>query len=844
MCAPILNLCLRLGRCSVWALVVCLSRGPIVQADERPTAQQLRFFETKIRPVLVKQCYSCHSAKAEEIKGGLRLDTRAATRQGGDSGHAVVPGNADASLLVAALKYDGFEMPPQGKLPDDVINGFVRWVQMGAPDPRDGEATQSNESVTRSDLWSLKPILDGEPPAVAHSDWCRSVIDRFVLAKQQAAGLGHVEDADRSTLLRRIYFDLVGLPTPLEELDAFENDDSEQAIARLVDRLLDSPQFGERWARHWLDVARYAESAGNSRDVLMPYAWRYRDYVIDAFNADTPYDQFIREQIAGDLLPADCLQQRDRQTIATGLLAIGSKSLNGGNLELDIADDQIDVVSRAILGLTVTCARCHDHKFDPIPTADYYALAGIFRSTDTLYGGGTKRPQNMGDKLKVYLLLGEVEKDVVAKATKAEQEFGALQKKAAAARKRVDRLARRLPQDWNDRKTDLAPADANLSPADRKVLQQIADYEKAQARADELEVELSQLQASLPRIEFALGVRDAQKIQDWPIQIRGEKSNAGAVVPRGFLSCVDLSASRLVQSKGRSGRLELADWLTHPQHPLTARVLVNRVWQHLFGVGLVRTVDNFGVNGTLPTHPELLDYLAHRFMHVHGWSLKSLIRELVLTRTYQLSSTYDADLYAADAENLCFWRMNRRRMEAEPLRDFVLATSGALDPARPYGSRVMQIGEGELGRKVDLRPLQEPFPHRSVYLPVIRGLVPEFLKLFDLPEPSNVQGQRGVTNVPAQSLFLMNSPFVIGQAEALAKRVLASANGPKARLESVYKICLTRRPTLKEMERSLEFLRRANANAEPLSGVEQTELFVWSTLCQAMFARAEFRYID
>ncbi len=838
-----------LGFCAAFLFFPALgemAKGDDKAVDGKASKQKLRFFETKIRPVLVKHCYECHSAEAEEAKGGLLLDSKAGIRRGGDSGHAVVPGNVSESLLIDALNHDGFEMPPEEKLPAGVINDFVRWVKTGAADPRIAGAPPLAAAKPQGALWSLTPIANPPTPttasSAASSDWPRSDIDRFILTRQQAAGVLPTADAKPSALLRRLYFDLVGLPPTLDDIAAFQHDHSQQAVERLVDKLLNSPQFGERWARHWLDVVRYAESAGNSRDVLMPYAWRYRDYVIDAFNADAPYNQFIQEQIAGDLLPAETPAQRDRLNIATGMLAIGSKSLNGGNLGLDIPDDQIDVIGKAMLGLTISCARCHDHKFDPIPTSDYYALAGIFRSTETLYGGSTKRPKNIDDQIKVYLPL-DADRAVIQQATATQKKISKLQKQATPARKQASKLARKLPKDWKTRKPELTKPNAELSPQDNKLLKQIVAYEKAKSKGDQLKSRLRTLQDALPKIEFAVGVRDAKKPRDWPIQIRGERTNAGKKVARGFLSCVPLANPPKINGAAQSGRLELAQWLTHAEHPLTSRVIVNRVWQHLFGEGLVRTVDNFGVNGEPPTHPELLDYLARRFMNENGWSIKSLIREIVATRTYQLSTNYDQAAYTADAENKLLWRMNRRRLEAEPLRDALLAASGNLDLSRLEGSLVMEIGEGEVGRGIKTACLSEPFHHRGVYLPIIRGLVPEHLKMFDLPEPSNVQGKRDATNVPAQSLYLMNSPFVSEQAQGLASRILRTAENQEDRLNLLYQICLARKPTPSEVAQSKQFLQAAAAETEAKKS-EESERFVWSMLSQAMFSLAEFRFID
>ena len=427
-------------------------------SPESVRGRQVEFFEEKIRPVLVEHCYQCHSAEAEDVGGQLLLDSRAGVRTGGESGPAVVPRDIEASLLLSAIEYRDFEMPPDGRLPRQVIRDFRRWIAMGAPDPRDAAtrpAAEENDWTARKQLWSLRRVVDPPLPAVKQRDWADEPADYFILARQERHGVQPVEDADPLTWLRRVSFDITGLPPSLDDIRTFSRHPTSDDYRELVDRLLASSQYGERWARHWLDVVRFGESAGSSRDVLMIYAWRYRDYVIDALNADVPYNRFVTEQIAGDLLHADSPAERDRQKIATGLLAIGSKSLNGGNLQLDIIDDQIDVVGKAILGLTVSCARCHDHKFDPIETADYYALAGIFQSTETVYGGSVRRPKNAAERLDAYLTLGEGTGQLSSELAALTKRVDQTQKKQQELSKTVNRLRRRLPKEWKSEYTQL-----------------------------------------------------------------------------------------------------------------------------------------------------------------------------------------------------------------------------------------------------------------------------------------------------------------------------------------------------------------------------------------------------
>ena len=831
-----------------------------LQADEQSEKAGIEFFEKKIRPVLAKHCYECHSATSKKVQGGLLLDSRRTLLKGGESGAAVVPGRPEKSLLIRALRHSGPEMPPAGKLPEQVIADFVAWIKMGAPIPKRGTAAPAsakpNDPQGESPkLWSLQPVDDPPVPDVADQRWPKSDIDRFILARLEKEGLKPVGDAEPLTLLRRLYFDLVGLPPPPEQIEAFQSSvqqDRSSAIEALVDHLLDSPQFGERWARHWLDVARYAESNGKSRDVLMPHAWRYRDYVIDAYNADLPYDRFLTEQIAGDLLPADSPEERDRLMVATGFLALGSKTLVGNTKQVDLIDEQIDVVGKAVLGMTISCARCHDHKFDPIPTRDYYALSGIFLSTETLYGGGLRRAKNLVGQVDQLLVLGENSTERVKQLKQHQQTIARLQKERSSLQKKLKQLQKKLPKDWRDQlqtlKVALAEATKNKQENEAapqppaEVDKKVVEYAGVQDEFRSLQQRLKQLQdQKLPELQFAVGVRDANKPRNSKIHIRGEVNQLGQEVRRGFLSCIAIDDPPEIPQT-ESGRLQLAQWLTHPDNPLTARVAVNRIWLHLFGRGIVETVDNFGNTGSKPTHPELLDHLARRFME-NGWSTKQMIRQIVLSRVYQLSSDYDEKNYATDPQNTFYWRQNRRRLEAEALRDAMLAAAGRLNLERPYASAVAEIGDGEVGRGINTRPLYKPFPHRSVYLPIIRGIVPEMLKVFDFPEPSNPQGRRSATNVPAQSLYLMNSPFVIEQAEAMAQRVVAAETDREARLQLAYKLALGRLPSEQELLRSGKLLDECKAALRDQKP-SQVETACWSTLCQALFAAAEFRYIE
>ncbi|TWT57100.1 Planctomycete cytochrome C [Thalassoglobus neptunius] len=857
-------------------LVALLLQVAVAASAEEFTPRQLEFFEKKIRPVLVERCYECHSAEAELTEGGLRVDLREALLQGGDSGAAVAPNKPAESLILKALEYrDGLEMPPDGRLDEKVVNDFRRWIEMGAPDTRQGdlagekEASPSIQELADS-LWSLQPVRSPPVPEVVHDEWPRSSIDHFLLSEMEERDISPVADATPEKLLRRVSLDLVGFPPSSDQVREFLSDPSFSAYARYVDSLLASPQFGERWARHWFDVARYAESAGNSRDVLMPYAWRYRDYVIDAINDDISYDRFIQEQIAGDLLDAKTHTQRERLQVATGFLAIGSKSLNGGNLTLDLADDQIDVIGKAVLGLTVSCARCHDHKFDPIPTADYYALAGIFQSTETLYGGSIRRPKDLKAKLDVYLPIGaESELAQVDGYLQVVEELAELKKKRTKATAKVRKLEKALPENWKELEKSLADAgdqlplefvsvsdeeetaegdDGDEEDVEQGVGEQIAVYRQAQRENQSLIRKIAELEGQeAPEISFAIGVRDKAKVKDFPIQIRGEKSQAGEVVKRGFLSVISLEGQPGISSK-ESGRWELAQWLTDEDQPLTPRVAVNRIWMHLFGKGLVESIDNFGVNSSPPSHPELLDHLAYRFVHEFSWSRKAMVREIVLSRAYRLATTSNDHNEELDAQNEMYWRGTRRRVDAEVLRDSMLRISGELQLDRPEASIVTQIGEGEVGRGIKVELLDQPYPYRSVYLPIIRGIIPEFLKVFDFPEPSNPQGVRFATNVPSQSLFLMNSPFVLDCSEHAARSLLNHKASDTEMIEELYLRVFCRKPLPDEESRLLGYIDSwksgADADEKNRGDLPESDVMLWSTVCQAVFASAEFRYVD
>ena len=775
------------------------------------TAEQSRFFEAKIRPVLATKCAQCHAAGAEKIKGGLVVDTREGLRKGGDTGPAIVPGDLDASLLIAAIRHgdDAPKMPPKAKLPDEVIADFEAWVTMGAPDPRVDARPKDLAAVSKGGPkpWSFVPPKAVASPTVKDAAWPKDDLDRYLLAAMEAKGLKPVADADKPALLRRVSFDLVGLPPSPAEVRAFGADTTPDAFAKVVDRLLTSPRFGERWGRHWLDVARFAESSGKA-NMIYSQAWRYRDWVIAALNADKPYDRFVAEQVAGDLLPAQDAQHRADQLIATGFLAVGSKTHNTQDRRqfvVDLADEQIEATGDAFLGLTIACARCHDHKFDPISQQDYTALSGIFQSTQTRYGTLPGLVQNANPSPLIEL--------------------------PADAQ-----LPSAMPTLTAPRRAEMETQLAGLVEA-RDALTQEENFTpkgfQTRARLAMLRFRLASYRPDGTPRSYAMGAVERDEPVDSPLYVRGELENPAGPTPRGLIQGLGGKGSI---SHG-SGRLELARWLASRENPLTARVMVNRVWLHLFGQGLVPTPDNFGAAGQPPSHPELLDTLAVSFMD-GGWSVKSLIRRVVLSRAYQLSSVYDSRNFEVDPDDTLNWRMSPRRIEAEALRDAVLAVSGTLNLDPPVGSAVGVAGEGFAGPARGFSR-DEPFRQRAVYLPVVRDQLPESLALFDFADPSLVTGERSTTSGPTQALYLMNSPFVIRQAEAAATRLMAAEGDDTPRIVAAYLSFLGREPTDAERERALGFLSSFGPSGEPMGSKA-----AWTALCQALYASAEFRYLN
>ena len=803
-------------------------------ADPPLTDEQVQFFESKIRPVLVDACYECHSSEGGRIKGGLSLDSKEGLKLGGDSGHAIVPGDLEESLLYVAISYqdEDYEMPPKKRLPADVVADFKKWIEMGAPDPRKSESFTIETEIDIEEgkkFWSFQPPVGSPLPRVKDSSWPKADLDHFVQAKLDEAGLSPAADAKPAQLLRRLYFDVIGLPPSPAQATAFYyawKEDPEGAIESTVNDLLESERFGERWGRHWLDVARYAESTGKEVNTTFPHAWRYRDYVIDSFNEDKPYDRFLKEQIAGDLLPIKDDEEWQENLIATGFLAMGTKGLNeqsARQFQMDLVDEQIDTLTQATLGLTVACARCHDHKFDPIPITDYYALAGIFLSTETYYGT-VAAIQNRHAKDLLILPIDDPAASSLSDSERKQMESRLASMTAELAELRQHRIRERQ---------GMGKSDPN-----------------AQQRFIRLNTQSSLLRAKLAGFNedgqaktFAMGVQDRDRAIDATVLVRGEIDKPAQEVERGFVQVLDHAETPNIKP-GKSGRVELAEWITSKENPLTARVMVNRVWQQLFGQGIVGSPNNFGTTGEAPTHPELLDHLALRFME-SDWSVKSLIREIVLSRTYQMSSDFDSDHYAKDPENKLLWRANQRRLDAEAMRDAMLAASGTLDLERPRASQVAEIGDARIGQVLTGDTFNRASAHRSVYLPIVRDAVPESLALFDFGDAAMVVGQRETTNVPSQALYLMNNPFVIQQSQAMAKRLVDQFDEPRERFGHAFFLAFGRAPTEAEIESSRTFFQEFMPQAfQQKRNREEAGFQALTTFCQALLSSAEFRFLN
>jgi len=899
------------------------------------TAEQAEFFEKNVRPVLAAKCQMCHNAKTKT--SGLDMSTGAAFFAGGASGSLINVETPEQSLLLMALSYGGtLKMPPMGKLKDEEIAKIREWVRMGAPWPgavrNTGSATVSATGTRKhgsafSDeewkFWAFQPVIKPAVPTVKTSGWVNSPVDAFILQKLEEKGLQPAAKADKYALLRRVSYDLHGLPPTEREIGEFIADQSPDAFKKVVDRLLASPRYGEKWGRHWLDVARFADSTGNDEDHRYPYAFKYRDYVVEAFNNDLPYNQFVKEQIAGDLLPPDKGREINRRgIIATGFLALGAKAIaqqDKQKMLYDVWDEQLDVTSRAFLGVTLACARCHDHKFDPLTQKDYYGIVGMFASTKSF-----KDAETHVSKLLFTPLVSKAEYEVYEKAQSVvankgvdidiaidrekfltqEKMINLLPAYMMAARKKLEsaagldpRIVKRwikhfneseVPRPWLDEfhKADETGALAIAAKFQESARTNLASWSKRMARyrvVARQQIEQKNMLAEMPQLinekdgffrdvfadagpfgvsprsvdhaelkalreehrklkeslppepEMACAVTDDKPVIQ-KVLVRGDYASLGEVAPKSF-PLVIAGKDRLLVKEG-GGRRELAEWLASEKNPLTARVMVNRIWQSHFSDGIVRTPDNFGRMGERPTHPELLDYLAAEFMD-KGWSIKEIHRTLLNSSTYQMASAPTAEQVKTDGENKLFSRFPRRRLLVEEMRDGMLAISGKLD-LKMGGS--LQSGFGTDGENSNGRLSISPEEQvrRTVYLPLRRANLPALFNLFDFGDATTPNGKRNVTNIAPQALFLMNSKFVSDQADLVAKSVLGDATlDGKQRAERIYMRVLNRPASAAEVDNALSYAASFRQRFPKMQ-----EADAWQSMTRILLASNEFIYVD
>ncbi|MBI5757263.1 MAG: PSD1 domain-containing protein [Planctomycetales bacterium] len=915
-----------------WLIVASAFAGTTLDAAPPPTTEGLEFFEKRIRPVLVENCYECHSA-GKKTKGGLALDTRDATLRGGESGAAFIPGEPDKSRLIEAVRYKNrdLQMPPKGALSGAQIRDLEAWVKMGAPDPRvaqpgttAGQRTIDIEAGRK--FWSFLPLANPDVPVVKNSAWVKSPVDAFILAELEKSGLNPAPATDKRTLIRRATFDLAGLPPTPAEVDAFLADEAPDAFSRVIERLLATPQYGERWGRHWLDVARYADSNGLDENIAYGHSWRYRDYVVRSFNNDKPYDQFLIEQLAGDLLPAASEAQRIENLTGTGFLALGARVLaepDVRKMEMDIIDEQLDTLGRAFLGMTFGCCRCHDHKFDPLPTTDYYALAAIFRSTRSLseekmgavkfwYEHSLATPEQLEAKKKhdaevtaqkekltkfTAEMRAKLNDELQARAADylaasaelpGDADFAQVAKLAElrGLRSRYlltcwQYLARSAEHPvftkWHELAAAGQPAAvrehyANLFTATAAALQAAQTIDpKAVKPADEhlaavhdalhdkagflaipdkdadafdsdmlaaverTKGELKAVEDKTPEPPALMGVKDGTITKTLAIHNRGSYLSLGREIERGFPEVMRASLTPPILPAKQSGRLQLARWMADGEHPLTARVMVNRLWRWHLGAGIVRTTENFGTLGDKPSHPALLDWLARRFIE-EGWSVKEMHRLIMNSSTYQMASNSesqspDSKSQTMDPDNRLLWHANIQRLEAEQICDALFAVSGSLDKA---------MG----GKSIPLRNRQYVFDHtsidntqyattrRALYLPLIRNHLYDLLEQFDYPDPTVPTGSRNSTVVAPQSLIMLNAPVVRDAAEKLAMKLLAENSDDETRVRQAYTALYARPASEHEVTRAVAFVKNQTRPNE-----------AWTLLCHTLLAANEFIYL-
>jgi hypothetical protein len=820
----------RRSTCVLAIVLFALGAASLGASEKAPSAEELKFFETKVRPVLANNCYKCHGVDKQSNK--LRLDGIATILAGGESGKAIVPGKPKESLLIEAINYESLEMPPDGKLKAEEITALTEWVKMGAPWPSGEKPAAARVGrqpgvITREDraFWSFAPLREGAIPSLSDNGWSRNAIDLFIFDRLHAEGLVPAGEANARTLVRRLYFDLHGLPPTPAQVDEFLTDESADAYERLVERLLASPRYGERWGRHWLDLVRYGESDGYRQDAYRPHAWRYRDYVIEAFNADKPYNRFAQEQLAGDeLFPGDA-----NALVATGYLRLGLYEYNQRDVRTawsEMLNDMTDVTADVFLGLGMSCARCHDHKFDPILQRDYFRLQAFFA------------PLMPRDDAPVAS---------AAAITEHRAQLAAWEEKTAEIRRRLNEIERPLLEQAERGAVNKFPADIKTmirkpaherTPLEHQLAelgyrQPIYDMKTmafatklkgdAKKEWEDLRKELSAFDTEKPApLPFAYTVSDVGAISP-PTIIPGDREERP--IEPGYLTILDPQPAAIEplpensQSSGR--RAALARWITRSEHPLATRVIVNRIWQYHFGQGLVSTASDFGRLGEPPSHPELLDYLARRFVE-RGWSLKDLHRLILTSATYRQAAVgVNSELaMRKDPGNRWLWRMNVRRLDAEPIRDAMLAASGELNLAAG-------------GPGVDAAT-----PRRSVYTKIIRNTRDPLLDAFDVADGFSSFARRNSTTTANQALLMINGDWTQKRAQAFARRLKeAEPSGEEPRVALAYRLAYSREPSTSELNAATAFLAEQAKRAK-------TPEAAWIDLCHVLLNSNEFLYID
>jgi hypothetical protein len=802
-----------------------------------PAGEGEELFELKVRPVLMRTCFKCHGG--DKVANGLRVDSREALLKGGKRGPAVVPGHPEAGTLMQALRYldQEFRMPPKERLAEKTVDEIALWIKRGAPWP---ESAASPAKGARH--WAFQPPAKVDPAAFPGT--AAHPIDRLVRAAQVPLGLRPVRLADKRSLLRRVHFDLVGLPPSPEQVDAFLSDDRADAFDRVVEELLASPRYGERWGRHWLDVARYADTAGDDSDYPVPQARLYRDWVLDSFTRDKPYDEFLVEQIAGDLLARAAPPERYADSVvATGFLAQAKRFGTHKHEDMHLViEDTISTIGQAVLGLTLRCARCHDHKYDPTTSEDYYALYGFFQSI--VYPHPGSEEMHLPNELIPLLPEGEVR----AAEQRYEAEHGDRRRALEAELKKIDDeseagkalkdVKAKLEAIKKEPKTD--ERDARRKEAnDRRLSLEKELGEKTKPLRDELD----RIKRGSPaqKIPLAYAVKEGKPV-DAKIQVGGEPSRSTSVVRRGLPKFLHPQGAIEIAS-GSSGRLELARWLASAENPLTARVMVNRIWQHHFGKGLVATPSNFGIQGEPPTHPELLDWLAAKFVE-SGWSIKAMHRLILSSETYRLSSADDPSNAAKDSGNRYYWRADRQRLDAETLRDSLLQLGGTLNLERPGAHPFPAPEKWNYSAHRQFNAVY-PSSCRSVYLMVQRLHPHPYLSIFNGADGKVTTDLRDSSAVPPQALFMVNSPMVHEQSAGFARRLIASGSTAESRVRRAYLEAYARAPSPRETERAVAYIRRyletlaaenvPDANREPEA---------WSSFARILFASNEFFHVD